>query len=543
MHSGTYRETVSPASSGREAAPIRFEVAPGECATVSGADLVTVPFRKESGNVWVASVSDPVEQLFSRGEMIWEGQWPNRTRGQLFEVPQAVAAQGTGIQGTGDASVSTIVDPNIPDGDWTGAMVYIIPGSRWQSDSRPVRAYDRANHTLTLDTTVPWAEASIRPIPTNPYYLYNSKLALDVQDEWLWQDGRLYYYSLDDPGRHALEYKRRSFAFDVAGSYVEISGFRVFGAAVRLSGHHNTVDSITSEYSSHLRTFNAYYTVGDVNLVAGDDNVWKNSSIAKSGSAGLIIRGDRNLIVNNVVTDVTYQATNHAGIEIPDCFNPQRENLILFNTVSRSGRSGIYLYGAQESRVLKDLKLRQNMLAKALEQPITDKDRAAARMELDKLQKDWEAARARYRDCLEKAKKPFEDVENTLAKREEDDKLGGAEKLSDGDRELLRDARFGSAEAYFYLEEYPEAVRRYQLLRLRYEGQFEELVILSQLWQCYALYLNETEKAKALVTSVSESLKKLPDSAFNGSSAFHKRDYWEAWVKQASAYLTKPDKQ
>lgn len=352
VHAGTYRETVSPARSGREGAPIRFEVAPGECATVSGADLVTAPFRRESGNVWVAELVDPVVQMFSRGEMIWEGQWPNRTPGLLFEAPKAIAAQGTGVQGSGDASVSMVVDPNIPDADWTGAMIYLMPGSRWQSDSRPIRAYDRTTHTLTLDTTTPWAEASIRPMPTNEYYLYGSRFTLDVQDEWFWQDGRLYYYSSDDPGRHELEYKKRTFAFDVAASYVELSGFRVFGAAVRLNGHHDTVDSVVTEYSTHLRSFNAYYTEGDVNTIVGDDSVWKNSTIAKSGSAGLIIRGDRNAIVNNVVTDVTYQATNHAGIEIPDASIPRQQNLIAFNTVTRSGRSGIYLYGAQESRVL-----------------------------------------------------------------------------------------------------------------------------------------------------------------------------------------------
>lgn len=352
VHSGIYRETVSPANSGREKDPIRFEVAPGECATVSGADLVTERFQRERGSLWVAQVADPVEQMFSRGEMIWEGQWPNRTRGLLFEAPRAVAAQGTGVHAVGDASVSTIVDPTIPDGDWTGALVYILPGSRWQSDSRPVSAYDPQTHTLTLDTTIPWAEASIRPMPTNQYFLYNSKLTLDVQDEWFWQDGRLYYYSLDDPSRHKLEYKKRAFGFDVTASYVEIAGFRVFGSAVRLNGQHNTVDSVVVEYSSHLRSFNAYYTEGDVNIILGDDNVWKNSEIAKSGSAGLIIRGNRNLVVNNVVTDTTYQATNHAGIEIPDQFRPYDGNQILFNTVTRSGRSGIYLYGAQNSRVL-----------------------------------------------------------------------------------------------------------------------------------------------------------------------------------------------
>ena len=164
--------------------------------------------------------------------------------------------------------------------------MFIMPGARWQSDSRPIQAYDASTHTITLDTTVGWAEKSIQPIPSNQYYLFGSKLALDAQDEWFWQSGNLFYDSADDPGTHSLEYKKRYYAFDVSQSYVEIVGFHVFGAAVRVKGSHDTVDSLTLEYSSHLRSFNAYYTLGDVNHIIGDDNVWKNSLIEKSGPRG-----------------------------------------------------------------------------------------------------------------------------------------------------------------------------------------------------------------------------------------------------------------
>ena len=94
-------------------------------------------------------------------------------------------------------------------------MVYILPGSRWQSDSRPVKAYDAATHTITLDTTTPWAETSTQPLLSNQYYLYGSKLTLDAPDEWVWQNSSLYYYSTDNPATHGLEYKKRYYAFDV----------------------------------------------------------------------------------------------------------------------------------------------------------------------------------------------------------------------------------------------------------------------------------------------------------------------------------------
>jgi hypothetical protein len=360
VHAGTYRETVVPSRSGSAGQPIRFEVAAGECATVSGADLLTASFANTGGGVWVASVAGAIEQMFSNGAMVWEAQWPNRTAGALFDVPKGVAAQGTGVFPAGDGgTVSLLVDPSIPPGDWTGATVFILPGYRWQSDSRPVTAYDPTTHTITLDTTVPWAEKATQPAASNPYYLYGSTLALDAQDEWVStaaSDGGAYtlsYYSADDPANHALEYKNRLYAFDVANqSYVEIVGFHVFAAAVRIVGNDNTVDSLAIEYPTHLRSFDAYYTEGDVNRIVGDDNVWKNSIIEKSGSAGLIIAGNGNVIENNIVHDVAYQATNHAGLDMDDWQTNCRGNVFAYNTVARSGRGGIFQYGAKDGRVV-----------------------------------------------------------------------------------------------------------------------------------------------------------------------------------------------
>ncbi len=233
VHVGTYRETVSPTNAGQAGHPIRFEVADGECATVSGTQTLTASFTQDQGNVWVAAVPDSVEQLFSNGVMVWEGQWPNRTPGVLFDNPKGIAGQGTGVQTVSGASVTYLVDPNIPAGDWTGALVYIIPGERWQSDSRPIKTYDAATHTITLDTTTPWAEKKTQPVMSNQYFLYGSKLTLDVQDEWVWLNGSLYYYSADNPGSRGLEYKKRYYAFDVKQPYIEIVGFHVFGSAVR----------------------------------------------------------------------------------------------------------------------------------------------------------------------------------------------------------------------------------------------------------------------------------------------------------------------
>lgn len=191
-----------------------------------------------------------------------------------------------------------------------------------------------------------------------------------------------------------------------------------------------------------------------------------------------------------------------------------------------------WFQAAQESHLLKDLQSRQGQLEQALKQQLPEKERESAKQELEKLKKDWEAVRVRKRELLEKAKKPFEEVENTLLKREQDGKLAESERI------LLRQASFAAAECYFFQEDFEEAVRRYQILRIRYEGQFEELVALSQLWQCHGVYLNEPTKATVWIEALRETLKKLPDTAFDGSSAYNKRDYWDGWIKQVSAPKT-----
>jgi hypothetical protein len=352
VHAGTYRETVALGRSGSATTPIRFEVAAGECATVTGVDPFTAPFTNIQGNVWSAPVKEDIQQMFSNGTIIWEAQWPNRTPSAIIDLPKGITGQGTGVQTVGGVEVSYLVDPAIPAGDWTGATVLILPGQRWQSDSRPVKAFDQATHTITLDTTIPWAEKSIQPAPANAYFLYGSPLALDVQDEWVVSKGSLLYYSTDDPANHALEYKKRPYAFNVTASYVEIVGFQVFGAAVSVKGDHNTVDSLTIEYPTHLRAFNAYESEGDVNRIEGDANVWKNSLIEKSGSTGLAVAGNGNRIENNIANDIDYQATNHAGFDMYDWQASYKENLFIHNTVNRCARSGIFQYGASNGRVL-----------------------------------------------------------------------------------------------------------------------------------------------------------------------------------------------
>ena len=84
IRAGVYRETVVPANSGTQSAPITFTAYNGEAVTVSGADVIPanswIPY---SGNIYLAPMSwdlgNSANQVFVDGQMMIEAQWPNTT--------------------------------------------------------------------------------------------------------------------------------------------------------------------------------------------------------------------------------------------------------------------------------------------------------------------------------------------------------------------------------------------------------------------------------------------------------------------------------
>ena len=139
----------------------------------------------------------------------------------------------------------------------------------------------------------------------------------------------------------------------------------------------------------------------------------------------------------------------------------------------------------------------------------------------------------RFRDFLSKGRDAFEQVEKDLLVLEKEAKLPEAEKP------LLRQASFAAADCYFFLGDCAEAARRYKDLRIKYEGTISEIVALSQLWQCYEVYLSEHEKAAATFEAMRDALKKVPDAEFDGTTPYNKRDFWENWLKDVANKMVK----
>jgi RNA polymerase sigma factor (sigma-70 family) len=151
--------------------------------------------------------------------------------------------------------------------------------------------------------------------------------------------------------------------------------------------------------------------------------------------------------------------------------------------------------------------------------------------------KERDELRMKYEALLYKARILFEKIRDDLSDREAKNQLG--EKGRAMDQALLRQASFAAAECYFFAEEYQPALRQYSKLREKYKGKLEELVAITQQWQCH-IYLSQSDKANDLVLDFRETLARMPVAVFDGSTAIHKRDYWESWLRTVQPDIPLP---
>lgn len=131
------------------------------------------------------------------------------------------------------------------------------------------------------------------------------------------------------------------------------------------------------------------------------------------------------------------------------------------------------------------------------------------------------------RELLQKAVEQFDKAEEFLLERQR----AGA--ISPAEAQCLKEVSYWGAECVWYLNNYSECARRNGALALRYQGKPEEMIALSQVWQCY-VHMREPDKAKAVVKRMEEAMVKIPPAAFNGTLATHHRDYWERWLVEAN---------
>jgi uncharacterized protein (TIGR03437 family) len=379
VRAGTYRETVTPARSGTQMAPITFQPYNGESVTISGADLIPESsWTSSRGNIWQAQVSwdlgEGNNQIFLDGKMMIEARWPNTT----LDVSHPTVAHwvgGTHMEGTPDYT-GTINDPALPSRPadyWKGTTIHFNPlntigydpnyrgaGWHWQTGTVVGSAAGKLSFTWTpvLYRDWQWGPQPNVPGPENPYYLTGKLDELDSGGEWFLEDtsSRLYLWtpSGDSPAQHMVEAKRRQYAFDLRGrTFITIQGFKIFAAAINSNPQsaYLLLDGLNVQYVSHYSlskggATQAPYTgiqgSGSGILLVGSNNVLRNSTIAFSAGNGVLAMGDGPRVFNNVIHDVDYAGSQAAPIALSFYEPAVNRFLLAWNTLYDSGDGGIY---------------------------------------------------------------------------------------------------------------------------------------------------------------------------------------------------------
>lgn len=136
-----------------------------------------------------------------------------------------------------------------------------------------------------------------------------------------------------------------------------------------------------------------------------------------------------------------------------------------------------------------------------------------------------------YSENLSKALEQYETVERRLSLKQASGGLSADETVQ------FKHAQFWASDCYFFLRKYEEAVNRFSVLATTYRQQPEELIALSQLWQCHS-YTSDAEKVTATLVKMREAVEKVPDVAWTNSAPTHQKSYWVKWLAEVSKPAT-----
>ena len=361
LRGGTYRECLDLEHRGTAERPLRITNYADEPVVLSGAELVT-EWEPEGDGVFAAqvSVAEPDRlSVFLDGEQLTEARWPSN-EGTRFRPTLATVEEG---------STEAIVDPAIPDADWTGATIWCGGGSEWIYWASEVTTFDASTHELSVSASPDhgdyggyinseFAEHYV-PRTGNNYVLMGVPAALDAPGEWCYTPSdatlRIIPPAGVDPRDVSVEISRRDHVIDVSGcANVHIEGIDTFAGGIVSGTSTKAVhfEGITSRHIGHsyrgtdlptidlrgsnnqIRDCDFGYSAGSVLTLAGADHEVINSHIhhgnyaARFGAGTLAISGTGHVVSHNTVS--------HAGRDLVTVFG-MADTIVQHNDFSNAG--------------------------------------------------------------------------------------------------------------------------------------------------------------------------------------------------------------
>ena len=366
IRSGIYRETIVVASSG-----ITFRPDAGASVTISGFNVIdNTGWTVHSGNIYKKSITLPVNgfntstsgsaypgntnilanQILRNGEMMFQARYPNidsfddLMKWQSYK--QYNYNQGFKASALTDAALPTnpgsLVGGTIVSNGWYDTFASTITGH----DMNGSGGVERVTYSPAIrDDSDPgqWMREA--------YYITNKLGLLDVEQEWHYENGTLYFWQ---PGggtpTGTIEYKARNWGFDIRGR----SGFKVIGLTfIGVDPVIGDAASTNAVIEKTKATFNNHVVRHDVwrwngcqvgmaymlgTKLLGANSVFKDNEWSKAASI-LLWMGPNTVADNNLLHDSGYAGNSGGAISVWAQDGGQK---IIRNTIYNQGRGGLY---------------------------------------------------------------------------------------------------------------------------------------------------------------------------------------------------------
>lgn len=352
IRSGTYRETIVPASSGASGNPIIFQAAPGATPVISGLNSADGGWTLHNGNIYKKSITLPVNghqdkitstttllsnQIFKNGAMQFEARWPKVSNmDDLFDRKKFRYVDD--MQSFSATNLTDNALPNVPGG-LVGAKVWI---NGWYiTVTRTVTSH--SNKTIGYPT---YSDNGSTGKKRRRYYYVTGKLGLLTQEkEWHYESGTLYYWQPGGGVPTGVEYKARNWGFDLRGkSNISIIGLHFIGCEINadVASSNTTIDGIKMAYQNHavMQEGNdvIYHNPRQTGIkLIGPNSIIKNSEIQYAASTAIWL-GTNCTAENNLVHHISYEGNYGAAF----IFHENAAGCkVLRNTVYTTGRSAV----------------------------------------------------------------------------------------------------------------------------------------------------------------------------------------------------------
>ena len=242
IRAGTYRETVTPARSGADAAPITYMPYHNDKVVIDGADPIT-NWTNCSGSIYQAPMIWSVnhgdgDQVFVDGQMMNYARYPDSSL-DVSNPTRIVADSGTHVPSSPaflqvcsgvytSAALNGFPDSK-RDSRWVGATIHFELMGQGYVETGTVTGTSPGSVTFNY---ISQAGGPGDPAAGDPFYITGKMAALDAAGEWFRDatTNTLYLWTPtgDSPANHVVEAKARTYGFELSGlSYITIRGIQL----------------------------------------------------------------------------------------------------------------------------------------------------------------------------------------------------------------------------------------------------------------------------------------------------------------------------